>query len=270
MILWLACTATSDSGFVDSTPVEEVCPVETGDRDCDGEICWVSFCGDTFDMGSDGIDENESPAHDVTVPDFELMSTEIRVGDYMACVEAGDCVEYRDPDDHPARCKRGAEHADHAANCLDWDMATDFCAWAGGRLPTEAEWEFAARSGGKDHTFPWGFVEPSCSLANYTDQAGCGEDIDEVCARPDGVTEQGMCDMAGNAFEWVQDWMHGDYTGAPTDGSAWEADPSVFRVMRGGGIASAEDLRTRNRTFHEPYFVYSGMGSRCARDLDPG
>ena len=254
----------------DSDPVPEPqgCGVETGDTTCEGEICWVTFCSDTYDMGSDGIEDKESPIHDVTVPTFELMHSEIRVGDYMDCVADGACIQARDPDDFPARCKRDpSDHADFAVNCIDWDMATDFCAWAGGRLATEAEWEFAARSAGQSNVFPWGDLEPSCSLANYTDHEGCGEDVEPVCARPDGNTEQGLCDMAGNAFEWVQDWMHDSYDGAPGDGSAWEEDPSIFRVMRGGGIGSQEDLRTRNRTFHEPDFIYSGMGSRCARDV---
>ena len=143
------------------------------------------------------------------------------------------------------------------------------CAFLGGRLPTEAEWEFAARSRGRDIEYPWGFDTPSCEFAVLDNENGlsCGETLPPPgCSRPAGNTDQGVCDMAGSLFEWTEDWMNG-YDETPTDGSPNETGNQVFRVMRGGAIGSAEPPRTRQRTFHEPDFYYGGMGIRCARDV---
>jgi formylglycine-generating enzyme required for sulfatase activity len=73
--------------------------------------------------------------------------------------------------------------------------------------------------------------------------------------------------MAGNIFEWVEDWYHADYQDAPTNGSAWLEDPTSYRVLRGGGLNSDAPIETWDRTFHPPEFSYSGMGVRCARSI---
>jgi formylglycine-generating enzyme required for sulfatase activity len=73
--------------------------------------------------------------------------------------------------------------------------------------------------------------------------------------------------MAGNAFEWVEDWYHPNYLGAPRSAEPWDVEVNALKVLRGGGISSDEGYRTRNRTFHDPEFFYSGMGARCVRDL---
>ena len=105
---------------------------------------------------------------------------------------------------------------------------------------SEAEFEYAARSRGADYTYPWGNEDP---------------------------TEQGLCDMAGNAIEWTADWFHNTYDDAPADGSAWVDPVSAFRVMRGGGVGSCAGPETRKRTFHEPEFWYAGGSVRCAREV---
>jgi formylglycine-generating enzyme required for sulfatase activity len=149
-------------------------------------------------------------------------------------------------------------------NCVNFAMAEGFCRWAGGRLPTESEWEYAARSRGLDRTYPWGEAEPSCELAAIHDPGCTAKGTLEVCSKPAGNTEQGLCDMAGNAFEWCQDDYSDNYKGAPADGSA-AFTGDRFKVMRGGSINSDEPLYTRHRTFHDPPFFFSGMGIRCAR-----
>ena len=130
-------------------------------------------------------------------------------------------------------------------NCLDWQQAVDFCAWAGGRLPSEAEWEYAARSGGpsSSYKYPWGNDAATCTYAVMDDGGyGCGTGRTwSVCSKPAGNTSQGLCDMSGNVWEWVEDWYHGDYTGAPTDGSAWV---SPTRLVPG---VSWRQLRQRRR-----------------------
>jgi formylglycine-generating enzyme required for sulfatase activity len=184
----------------------------------------------------------------------------------------GDCLALPESEDIPSRCNWGeAGYEEHPANCLTWEMAAAFCAWVGGALPSEAQWEYAARSGGLDRTYPWGEAPPSCDLAVINEDDCCGTGRTwPVCSKPDGNTAQGLCDMAGNAFEWVQDWYHGSYLGAPRTAEPWEVEHYALRSLRGGGISSDEDVRTRNRTFHDPAFFYSGMGARCVREVNEG
>ena len=143
---------------------------------------------------------------------------------YKTCVDAGACTAAQDD--------QGAtfDGDDQPVIDVDWNQAAAFSKWAGGRLPSEAEWEFAARSAGKDYKYPWGNEEPTCERAVIP---GCGSATAPVCSKPAGNTQQGLCDMAGNVWEWVQDRWHKDYSGAPTDGSAWE-DSGSARITRGG------------------------------------
>lgn len=261
--LWLAAVLTACEGGDDSAPIAPAC----GEITCEGDLCWTRLCGDSFVMGDAAGEEDERPPHDVAVDTFEMLMTEVTMGQYARCVEAGACADRADPEDVPARCNWGrAGREDHPMNCVNHAMAEDFCAFVGAALPSEAQWEFAARSGGQERAYPWGDAPPSCEVAALAQDLACGADGTwPVCSFPAGNTDQGLCDMAGNAFEWTQDVYHEGYDGAPADGSAWLEPPGPFTVMRGGGINSDEDVGTTNRTFHEPDFFYSGMGFRCAR-----
>jgi formylglycine-generating enzyme required for sulfatase activity len=161
---------------------------------------------------------------------------------------------------------------------VDWNQATAYCEWLGGRLPSEAEWEYAARSGGVVTNYPWGDEEASCDYAVMNDEFpntdstfwGCytGNTF-PVCSKPTGNTEHGLCDMSGNIMEWNADDHHNTYEGAPTDGSAWIGPPST-KVIRGGSYYSGSDAA---RTTWRSASVYDGyampmVGFRCARDAE--
>jgi len=232
------------------------------------ELTWVQIQGGTYMMGSDTGNAYEQPVHQVTVPDFEMTMTDVTVEKYAACVDAGACTA---PDTGSYCNWEVAGREDHPVNCVDWFQAVDCCAWAGGRLPSEAEWEYAARSEGQDITYPWGDETATCQYAVMDDGGnGCGEDRTwPVCSKPAGNTDQGLCDMAGNVWEWVQDWYHDSYDGAPDDGSAWESPAGTYRVLRGGCWSNDADyLRASVRLRDDPPLRRSGDGFRCARSVE--
>ena len=236
-------------------------------------MVWVRIPGGSFMMGSTSEDDAE-PVHRVTLGSFEMTRTEVTVAQYRACVTAGKCTK-------PGTgryCNWGKRGRDaHPVNCVDWSQARAFCGWAGGRLPSEARWEYAARSGGKSWTYPWGNAAPTCSRAvmghgrkwcNAEDPCGCGKNSTwPVCSRSAGNTAQGLCDMAGNVWEWTEDCWHDSYSGAPTDGSARTRNCSdSYRVDRGGSwLYSGGSLRAARRSNCSSDGRLASLGLRCAR-----
>ena len=232
------------------------------------DAAWIAFAGGPFTMGEAGMLWSE-PVHLVHVPAFELASAEVTVADYAACVDAGACAAPAPLHEHCNWDATGRD--DHPINCLDWQRASAYCAYAGGRLPTESEWEFAARSGGLPIAYPWGNATADCSRAvmdggtsGEASGYGCGAlSTAPVCSKPAGISNQGLCDLAGNVAEWVADWFHDSYEGHPTDGSAWLQPAGSFRVIRGGGYTlGAYHLRATKRDHLAPGPL---TGVRCAR-----
>ena len=231
------------------------------------DLPWVTIPGGVFQMGSTEGDLDELPVHEVDVPSFEMTRTEVTVAQYGDCVEASICGE---PGTGAfGNWSSGPGCGTQPVNMVDWSQAAAFCAWVGARLPSEAEWEYAARSGGQEITYPWGEETPSCDYAVMDEGEGsCGDEgTMEVCSKPAGNTEQGLCDMAGNLHEWVRDWYHPDYTGAPTDGSAWEEPAGSYRVYRGGSFGNDFPYHLRAAFRHEldPAGSPPSVGFRCAR-----
>ena len=155
-------------------------------------------------------------------------------------------------------------------NCLDWSQARAFSKWAGGRLPTEAEWEYAARSAGRDISYPWGDVEATCARAVMEHGgSGCGEYRTwSVCGKHAGNSDQGLCDLAGNVWEWVED-CYGDYDDAPLDGHAVTGcSAGAYRVRRGGGwLSGAARQRAAHRSGLHPPDRLNRLGFRPARSV---
>jgi formylglycine-generating enzyme required for sulfatase activity len=256
----------------------EVCVGGTCQED-PAALIWVEIPGGSFMMGSENGEDNERPVHRVTVPTFEITKTEVTVVQYQACVDASICTEPIEPtlDQY---CNLGkTDREDHPVNCVDWEQAGVFCRWSGGRLPTEAQWEYAARGGGDDIEFPWGDQPATCYYAVMDDQTvggdGCGQDLPwPVCSKTAGNTAHGLCDMSGNVFEWVRDQYHDSYIGAPTDGSSWEDLWFADRVCRGSSYNSGpQRLRASFRDYGDRYVEatrgYAFFGIRCARPVDP-
>ena len=211
---------------------------------------------------------DELPIHLVTIQAFEMTMTEVTVAQYPVCVTANECTA-------PNQCDSFSnwevdEREGHPVNCVTWQQAVSFCEFIGGRLPSEAEWEYAARDDGKDITYPWGNETATCDYAIMNQLGfGCGKFRTwAVCSKMAGnTTTHELCDMAGNVWEWTQDWHHTTYDGAPTNGSAWESPPGSRRILRGGGFGndSSDDLRSSNRNHDSPSSTDGDLGFRCAK-----
>ncbi len=219
-------------------------------------IEWVTIPGGSFMMGSEeGSDEK--PRHRVTVRTFQLAKTLVTKAQYKACVDAGNCVV--------PSCNWPAATGEEnlPVVCVSWPEAKKFSEWLGGRLPSESEWEYAARSSGKDWKYPWGNEAMTCERVVT---GGCNSSAEPVCSKPEGNTQQGLCDMTGNVWGWTQDWYHSLYNGAPTDGSAWETPTGSERVFRGGSWYDDEgDACAAGRGAGDPNGRLPYLGLRPAR-----
>lgn len=250
------------------------------DDDCDGDvdegapnvvdalgIVWICQRGGPFSMGHAGGVEDEQPEIEMLLRSYWIAGTEATVAQYRACVEADACTEPADG----ARCnwnRAGAEQ--DPINCVTIDQAEAFARWAGARLPSEAEWEHAAR-GDRDAAtglYPWGAEAPDCDRAvmRIGESDGCGRGTTwPVCSKPPGNTTAGACDMAGNVWEFVADW-YGPYAATPRDGSP-RIDPTGQRLTRGGAFVDGEGrTRTAARTWIMPNDLAPQIGIRLARD----
>ncbi|MBI4677510.1 MAG: formylglycine-generating enzyme family protein [Elusimicrobia bacterium] len=241
-------------------------------------IVWVPIPGGSFMMGDEEWN-NSKPAHRVKVKSFEMSKTEVTNRQYRKCVEAGACTPahgsdgtcqvYDGSDWKQGDLPASFQGDDQPVVCVDWSQAKAFARWAGGRLPSEAEWEYAARGAGKGRKYPWGNEAPSCRHAVMDDGGmGCGRNSTwPGCSKTAGNTEQGLCDMAGNVWEWTQDWFHDSYNGAPADGSAWEFPAGSRRVARGGSWSNVDagNIRAARRSNDDPGNRSDNLGLHVAR-----
>lgn len=215
-------------------------------------IEWIKVPGGEFLMGSDTGYYDAKPAHKVNVPTFLMAETEVTFGQYKACMAAGACSAPHIKDN---KCFvwTGTDWAfgelpdsfqadSQPVVCVDWFQAKQFAGWAGGTLPSEAQWEYAARSGGKTARYPWGGEDADCKKAVMDNGVnGCGLNRTwPVCSMPEGKTRQGICDMIGNAWEWCEDAYFNSYEGAPADGTARQPLARFGRVKRGSSWRNAE------------------------------
>lgn len=235
-----------------------------------------------FVRGSEHGDSDEVPVRTIFQNAFLIDKYEVTVAQYRACVASGRCA--------PPEKFLGAQHTyeenlcngrrsdrdNHPINCMRWWEADQFCQWAGKRLPTEAEWEKAAR-GTDGRRFPWGAQQANCDRAAIDDGGdGCGrESTWPVGSFPEGVSPYGVMDMSGNVWEWVADWYARDYYSMapdknPFNGTRNRAESAPPKVLRGGSWADQTEMihRTANRVQYNPntHPDYT-VGFRCAKDV---
>ena len=258
----------------------------------------------TFQMGSDDEDarDNEKPVHTVHLDAFYMDKYEVTNAQFKVFVDANPEWQKDNIDDqfhlgghlhHWTGTDYPAGEANHPVTEVSWYAAMAYAEWAGKRLPTEAEWEYAARGGLAGKKYPWGDAEPTANDANYDDNIGTTLPVGAYAANG-----YGLYDMAGNVFEWCLDayegdfedfadfyaksdnsrnpiaggktvqWLRENFRTLATDNKVTDLEP--MRVRRSTNFyAGAPGLRVTSRFKSPPYYTRFSYGFRCVRPVTP-
>ena len=210
-------------------------------------------------MGSNSGDSDETPIRNIKLKDFWIFKYEVTNQEYSQCVEAKKCKSPKAFDSYTVKNYYGNSGYDnYPVVNLTWQQASDYCQWIGGSLPTEAQWEIAAR-GVDGRIYPWGNNLPDRDYANYASNNG---DTMEVGSFENGMSPYRAMDMAGNVWEWVED-RYGDYEAGDLENPSGPNSGSE-RVIRGGSWGSdVESIRSSNRYAISPNEYYGNLGFRC-------
>ncbi len=220
----------------------------------------------TFWMGSreddPDADGDEYPQHEVFLDGFWIDQMEVTNRLYARCVAERACNAPYPSGSHTRQTYYGdPQFADHPVINVSWNDALSYCQWAGKRLPTEAEWEKAAR-GTDARKYPWGNTPPDRTLANYGGNEG---DTVEVGRYPAGVSPYGALDMAGNVYEWVADRYDARYYDqSPRDNPAGPSSGTLRTVRSGAWLYVERRIRTTFRSERDPTMRDGTIGFRCA------
>ena len=217
-----------------------------------------------FTMGSEQGDDDEQPVHRVVLDRFYLDTFEVtngRFAKFVAAIQSEPPWGFADQETPVVQAER-------PVRWVNWLEATGYCLWAGKRLPSEAEWEKAAR-GTDGRTYPWGNEPPTAAHAVFGLKEG-DETVSPIGNRDAGSSPYGVHDLAGNLYEWVTDWYDDAFYTQPAASNPRGPVEGTTKVQRGGSyINSPYRLRSAFRTKGDPTEHDPHVGFRCAQDAPP-
>ncbi|MBE2222636.1 MAG: SUMF1/EgtB/PvdO family nonheme iron enzyme [Anaerolineae bacterium] len=244
-------------------PLPELGLLSTISREKDNQFMFYVPAG-SFQMGASASDTSaegdESPLHEVTLAAFWIDTSEVTNQQYQICIDEGPCRPV-------ASAGQQANENNYPRVNVTWEDALTYCEWVDrdGTLPTEAQWEYAAR-GTDARIYPWGNEAPTCQRANYGD---CNNYRPKpVESSPRGASWSGALDMSGNVYEWVSDWYSADfYKNSPVD-QPINMTPSHAKVRRGGSyFHQSTQIRATNRDSLPPEKSAGHTGFRCVVNI---
>jgi formylglycine-generating enzyme required for sulfatase activity len=222
--------------------------------------------------GGYACNDDELPLRRVYIPAYAIDRTEVTNAAYAACVDAGACeAPHSSGSNRQTSYFRNPLYANHPVLFVSWEQADTYCRWAGKRLPTEAEWEKAARGPGEPQPFPWGSGGPGCERLNYWDDPSrpCVGDAARVGEYAANISPYGARDMAGNAQEWVSDWYDANYYGRAPRTSPAGPPSGNAKVVRGGSWRSESFyVRVSSRQRQPASSATDSVGFRCAMSVE--
>ena len=249
----LVCSASERGPVRDQGGVDDMVLVPTGEF----------TMGRTFATEDDEtgmrplVLRDDRPAHRVRLDAFWMDATEVTHAAYAKFVAAeGHRAPYHWPDGVMPEAL-----ANHPVYNVDWEDARAYCGWKGRRLPTEAEWERAARGGLEGKRYPWGNDKPDPTMARYSTQAGPGPAAEHV------ANEFGLHDMAGGVTEWCADWFERSYYSKSPAENPQGPEAGTYRIVRGGAWSDGPNrITVFFRNWLRPNQRTPNLGFRCARD----
>lgn len=212
--------------------------------------------GGEFTMGSDAVLDNQK--HTETLSPYWIYQSKVTNRQYQLCIQAGICVTPVDPSAQKALTN--ADFGDNPILSVKWDQASAYCTWIQGTLPTEAQWELAAR-GPNWNLYPWGDAKPACDLLNFNTCLGVPSKVDNY---PSGKSFYNTLDMSGNVFEWVGDWYAADYyKNSPAQDPTGPETGKERSIRSSSYFSNSDDVLPSKRFFQNPTKSRLDLGFRC-------
>lgn len=253
-------------------------------EDLDDRSGWVSLTDGAYFMGVSNIgslhdyEDSETPIHSVILDSYWIQRTEVSNKEYQACVADGKCS---DPALKSSATRseyyENPEYDDFPVIHVNYTQATDYCNWIGGRLPTEAEWEYAARSSTDVidsilSYFVWGndpaFLEENAGFMNFGKNVGDTTSVYEYAHAAPYIDS--LLNIHGNVWEWTSDWFDEAYYSVSPESNPTGPEIGTEKVLRGGGWStSAKYISLTNRHSLDPNLGYDNVGFRCVTTEDP-